>query len=152
MSERVKDPAVAAVLLGKLGRSREMDIQLEIDSGSFLGELKGLEGTTLATIIANLVDNAMEAVDGNREEKRVVKISLYDEDDGITFSVKDTGPGIPPALRHKIFEKGFTGKSDHPGLGLFIVKTHVEALNGEFDVESEEGAGTEFSVYIPHNR
>jgi len=152
VSERVKDLSVAAVLLGKLDRSRAMDIELLIDSGSFLADLRGLEGTTLATIIANLVDNAMEAVNDNSEGKRVVKISLYDENDGITISVKDTGPGIPPELRDKIFEKGFTGKREHPGLGLFIVKTHVESLNGELDVESEEGTGTDFSVYIPHNR
>lgn len=152
VSERVKDPAVAAILLGKLSRSREMDIELQIDSGSFLGKLKDLQGTTLASIIANLLDNAMEAVMNNSKGKRHVEISLYDENDGITISVKDTGPGIPPELRDKIFEKGYTGKSEHPGLGLFILKTHVESLNGEFDVESVEGAGTEFSVYIPHNR
>lgn len=151
ISERVKDPAVAAILLGKIGRSREMDIDFRIEPGSFLGELRGLEGTTLATIIANLADNAMEAVESNEKGKRNVEISLYDEEGAITISVKDTGKGIPSRLKEKIFEKGFSaGKTEHPGLGLFIVKRFVDSLNGELDVESVEGEGTEFSIYIPH--
>jgi sensor histidine kinase regulating citrate/malate metabolism len=151
ISERIKDPTVAAVLLGKMGRARELGIKLRIDPESSLGELKHLEGTTLVTIIGNLVDNAMEAVLKDPAGRKEIELSILDEFDGITITVKDSGPGIPLELKDRIFERGFTtGGESNRGLGLYIIKSLLDSLNGEIDLESNEKGSTEFSVYIPN--
>jgi sensor histidine kinase regulating citrate/malate metabolism len=151
ISERIKDPTVAAVLLGKMGRARELGIKLRIDPESSLGELKHLEGTTLVTIIGNLLDNAMEAVFKDPSGRKEVELFILDEFDGITITVKDTGAGIPAEIRERIFERGFTtGDESNRGLGLYIIKNLLDSVNGEIALESSEKGSTEFSVYIPN--
>ena len=65
----------------------------------------------------------------------------------ITF--RDGGPGIPPEKREKIFEPFYTEKQQGTGLGLSIASRIVEAHGGFIQVDSEEGAWTKFSVYLP---
>jgi sensor histidine kinase regulating citrate/malate metabolism len=151
VSERIKHPAVAAVLLGKTGKARELGVHFRINPDSYLGELKkGLEWTTLVTIIGNLVDNAMEAVMDRPEGNRQIELSILDEFDSITINVKDSGPGMSPEIREKIFDKGFTTREGgNRGLGLYIVKSLLETLNGEIAIESSDSSGTELSLYIP---
>ena len=153
VSERIKDPAVAAVLLGKYGRARELDIGFSIHGESILGEIPGLEGTTLAAVIGNLVDNALEAVQQANDGEQKVEVAIFDSEEELVIRVEDTGTGISEKLQDKIFEKGFTtGKEDHQGLGLYIVSSFVESLCGEIKLESKEGKGTVVTVYIPYEK
>ena len=68
-----------------------------------------------------------------------------------TISVRDTGTGIPEAIRSKIFDPFFTTKpvGQGTGLGLAISYGIVQDHHGSIEVESEEGVGTEFIVKIP---
>jgi len=150
VSERIKDPAVAAVLLGKVGRARELGLELEVDRNSFLSGKQKIEGTRLATIIGNLVDNAMDALQSRADGEKRVKVSLYDERAGMGIIVEDNGAGITTDPVEKIFEKGFTtGKDDRQGLGLYLVKSFVDELKGELKVESSAGKGTRIELHIP---
>ena len=63
--------------------------------------------------------------------------------------VQDTGIGIPPSIRDRLFEPFFTNKSNGTGLGLSIAKSLVELHGGEMWVESEPGEGSTFSFVIP---
>jgi PAS domain S-box-containing protein len=67
------------------------------------------------------------------------------------LTVKDTGKGFSPEIKNSIFEPFFSTKSagEGTGLGLSIVSGIVDRYGGWIDVESEPGAGTEFSVYLP---
>jgi signal transduction histidine kinase len=65
------------------------------------------------------------------------------------ITVEDTGPGIPDAVKGKLFTPLFTTKSKGQGLGLAVVKRLVEGLNGNITVESEEGKGAKFIVNLP---
>lgn len=153
VSERIKDPAVAAVLLGKYGRARELNISFSIIDESILGEIPAAKGTTLAAIIGNLVDNALEAVQQKDGGDKEVKIALFDSGDALTIMVEDSGTGISAELQEKIFEKGFTTAEDeHKGLGLFIVSSFVDSLGGEIKLETKEGKGTVVTVYIPYGK
>jgi signal transduction histidine kinase len=71
----------------------------------------------------------------------------------IAVSVTDTGCGLAPADLSKIFLKGWraatNGSMRGTGLGLFIVKTLVEALAGRLTVESALGHGSCFTVFLP---
>jgi signal transduction histidine kinase len=83
-------------------------------------------------------------------------------DGGVTVRVSDTGSGIPPQEREKLFTPFFTGfdVSKHSsghfehgrkglGLGLSVVKAFVEMHGGRIDVDSEMGKGTTFTVTLP---
>ena len=71
----------------------------------------------------------------------------------VRLTVSDTGRGIPPAIVDKIFDALFTTKlaekKPGTGLGLSIVLAVVEDHAGYLDLESQEGEGTSFSVYLP---
>jgi len=61
----------------------------------------------------------------------------------------DNGKGIAPAQRASIFEPFYTTRSDGTGLGLTIVKKIVEQHDGRIEVESQEGKGTQFTIFLP---
>ena len=69
---------------------------------------------------------------------------------GTAYSaVIDTGVGIPPDLRDKIFQPNFSTKTSGAGLGLAIARKTLEELNGEIDFETREGVGTTFWIRLP---
>ncbi|TSJ44461.1 PAS domain-containing sensor histidine kinase [Mucilaginibacter corticis] len=101
----------------------------------------------LESILLNLLTNALKYRDPARQ--LVIEMSLVIEGDCQVLRVKDNGLGID-LRRHgdrlfKMFGK-FHGNDDARGVGLFIVKTQVEALGGEITVESEPGKGSIFNV------
>ena len=64
-------------------------------------------------------------------------------------TVADTGVGIPPQIREKIFSPFYTTRTQGTGLGLSITRKIVEQGGGSITVASEPGAGTTFTVRIP---
>ena len=64
--------------------------------------------------------------------------------DSLLLCVEDTGPGISPALRQTLFQRGVSTKGRSRGTGLALVQEVVEAYHGEIRVESENGVGTSF--------
>ena len=67
----------------------------------------------------------------------------------ILISVKDTGVGIPEAVKGKLFTPMFTTKSKGQGFGLAVIKRMTEALGGTVTFESQEGKGTKFTIRLP---
>jgi two-component system NtrC family sensor kinase len=63
--------------------------------------------------------------------------------------ISDTGPGIPPEIRQKIFAPFFTTKTRGTGLGLSTAKRLIEAHRGSIDVYCPPGGGTEVRVALP---
>jgi signal transduction histidine kinase len=99
--------------------------------------------------ILNLVGNALDAMPSGGE----LRISTGLEGDGrYAISVEDTGSGIAPADRAKVFEPYFTTKSSGLGLGLILCKKIVEAHGGEIGVDSAEGKGTRIRILLPTSR
>jgi signal transduction histidine kinase len=77
-------------------------------------------------------------------------ITAEEHDGQVLFCLKDTGMGIPEAIRDKLFDSFVTsGKKGGTGLGLAIVKKVVEEHKGKIEVESETGVGTTFKLYFP---
>jgi signal transduction histidine kinase len=68
---------------------------------------------------------------------------------GVRIQVRDTGPGIPEDIRHRLFEPFVSRRSGGSGLGLAIVQRAIEAHRGAIFVESAPGAGTTFTIYLP---
>jgi signal transduction histidine kinase len=67
----------------------------------------------------------------------------------VVIRVSDTGPGIPPPIKERIFQPFFTTKEEGTGLGLSIASRIVEEHDGWLDVSSEEGKGTTFVLTLP---
>ena len=106
-------------------------------------------------VFLNLLINAAHSIGDCHEESEgrgVIKISSRLEGDDAVFTISDTGKGISPEIREKIFEPFFTtkGPGKGTGQGLSIVqKAVIERHNGRLELESAEGVGTTFTVYIP---
>jgi two-component system NtrC family sensor kinase len=101
----------------------------------------------LNQVLMNLIANGLDAIEGRG--KIVITTSQVSE--MFSISVRDTGRGIPEAIRHRIFEPFFTTKpvGQGTGLGLSISYGIVQAHRGTIDVQSEESQGTEFVIRIP---
>ncbi len=104
----------------------------------------------LKVILHNLINNGIKYADSERKES-FVQIDCNVDDENYHLTVADNGIGIEPDQFQKVFEMFYRGteKSKGSGLGLFIVKETVSALNGDVGVESEPGKGTIFTVRIP---
>jgi signal transduction histidine kinase len=107
-----------------------------------------IDSMRLIRVVQNLVTNAVEAI-GTKPGGRIEIQALVD--DGIfTLSVSDNGPGIPEAVRGRIFEPFVTyGKKSGTGLGMAIVRNVVIAHGGTVTFSTEIGRGTMFLVQLP---
>ena len=101
----------------------------------------------LNQVLMNLITNAVDAI----ERQGKIVITTNQAEGMFCISVRDSGKGIPEAIRHRIFEPFFTTKpvGKGTGLGLSISYGIVEAHHGTIDVRSEKDQGTEFIVRIP---
>ena len=102
-------------------------------------------------VLKNLLSNAIKYT----LEGGVIKTGALVNGDEVIISVKDNGLGIPKAQQSRIFQKFFRAdnvvrmNTDGTGLGMYIVKSLVELLEGKIRFESEENIGTTFSVALP---
>jgi signal transduction histidine kinase len=103
-------------------------------------------GSELNQIWTNIIDNAIDAMDGKGE----LRVRTYREDDCVVVEIGDNGPGISPAVRPHIFEPFFTTKAvgQGTGLGLDTVQRIVRKHRGNIQVHSEPG-DTRFQVRLP---
>jgi two-component system sensor histidine kinase PilS (NtrC family) len=110
----------------------------------------------LHRVVFNLVLNAVQASNG----EAVVTVELGNADlseipsgtsvdSCILLKVSDTGPGIPAELRDRLFDPFVTGRPGGTGLGLSVVQRAVEAHQGLVFVDTENGKGTTFSIFLP---
>src|SRR3954447_2983754 len=93
LGEGIEEPVLVALLLGKTATARERGVTLTVEPGARL--CAGFAPTELATIVGNLVDNALEALGPDREGH--VTITLADDGAHATIEVRDDGPGLPDA-------------------------------------------------------
>jgi two-component system CitB family sensor kinase len=147
LPRRIADPALAALLIGKASVASERGIIFSLSPDSRLEAHDGL-GDVLATIVGNLVENAFDVVEGR--PRREVSLRIGDRDGDIHLEVRDSGPGVPPALAARIFEAGYSTKATSAGqrgIGLALVKRLVTQHAGEVSVRNDGGAV--FTVRLP---
>lgn len=144
-------PTDAATLLEGIARlagpsAEQKGVELEVDAGSRSMPLLADMGQ-LEQVFLNLVTNALDAM----EQGGRLTLRARPDGDRVRFEVEDTGTGIDPAVRPRIFEPLFTTKEPGrgTGLGLPIVRDVVIAHGGTVDVHSEPGHGARFEVTLP---
>lgn len=101
----------------------------------------------LIRVFNNLVVNATQAIPSDREGK--IELALYKEGDNAVVRITDNGGGIPPEIRHRVFEPNFTTKTSGSGLGLVICRKIVEAHDGTIGFETRDNEGSDFFIAFP---
>lgn len=106
------------------------------------------EQNQLKKVFINLIKNAIEVMLNGGFV--TISINRY-EDDKIHISIQDEGQGIPSEKLKKLGEPFYTTKEKGTGLGLMVSYRIIGEHNGNIEVESEEGKGTIFHLYLPIN-
>ena len=161
-STGIRDLEVAALLLVKQTRARELGIAVEVAPDSELPPLPTNPAsealrTDLITVVGNLVDNAVEAC----QYGGLVGISIIEQltesaDSELIITVVDNGPGIPPELREQVFLPGYSSKTAHPGrlstgrgIGLTLVRRIAQRHGGSVAVTNGTTSGARITVSLP---
>jgi len=101
-------------------------------------------------VILNLIMNAIEAMSGVDEGTRELFISTREaEPNGVLVGVRDSGPGVAPAILERVFEAFYTTKSSGLGMGLSICRSIVEAHGGRLWATGHTPRGAFFQFTIP---
>ena len=139
-----------------LAKTKGVTLTAKIEIASEPALILKCDPKRIRQVLDNLVDNAIKfslAITGNVE----VSVRNNDAEDGLVFSVKDNGVGIPKNKQQNIFQKFYqadtslTRNAGGTGLGLAICKGIVGAHGGIIWFESEPGKGTTFYFSIPRN-
>ncbi len=141
----VREPAIAALLLGKSAQAAERGVEFVVEPESRLDSLR-IPSRDLLTVVGNLVDNALEAVAGTEMPRRV-SVLVRADDREVVVRVSDSGPGVDEATAGALLRKGWTTKQAGRGLGLSLVAQVVTRYDGSIAVENEGGAV--FTVRLP---
>ncbi|MGX1117515.1 two-component system CitB family sensor kinase [Streptomyces ambofaciens] len=150
ITERIQDPLLAALLVGKATVAAERGVALWVSDRTRLPD-RLVDPRGLVTIVGNLVDNALDAAAGTPHAR--VEVELRAEGRAATLTVRDTGPGIPADHRELVFTAGWSTKESPAhrgrGIGLSLVRRLAERQGGGASVGQAYGGGAEFVVVLP---
>jgi two-component system CitB family sensor kinase len=151
--ERVGDPVLGALLLGKSAVAAERGVEFRLAPETHLDGDAG-HPRDLITVVGNLIDNALDAAAAAPNGgPRWVQVSIRKAAGDIVIEVRDSGSGVPEAEQERIFSEGFTTKAARPGsrrgLGLALVRQVAARRGGVVSVANGEGAV--FTVRLPMN-
>ena len=130
---------VARTLQGQLGAQTELRVSVTDETLGVAANQDALKGALL-----NLITNADQAGSGHTN----ILLHGHRFGDSVHLCVTDDGPGIPEALRARVFEPFFTTRPQGTGLGLSVVKAVATAHGGEVSVATS-GRGTCFTIQLP---
>ncbi len=177
LQERIDSPQLVGLLVAKAVIAAERGVTLTISDDSALAA-GDADPRALLTVVGNLVDNAIDAAGGSGTagQDPAVAVTIRTEADRrVTVSVRDTGPGIAPEDRQRVFVDGYTTKRasgpGRRGLGLALVRRTVVGAGGSItvtglaasdgrtspagpvgDATGEPAVGTVFTVVLPPAR
>ncbi|MEU6756591.1 sensor histidine kinase [Streptomyces sp. NPDC046685] len=150
VTEKVHDPLLAALLVGKATVAAERGVPLRLAATTLLPD-RLVDPGGLVTILGNLVDNALDAAAGSTAP--LVEVELRAEGRTAVLHVRDSGPGVPAARREEIFTEGWSTKQPRAhrerGLGLALVRRLAERQGGSARACEAADGGAEFSVILP---
>jgi signal transduction histidine kinase len=121
-----------------------VDLTLDLDGAApaVLADRRLLERA-----LVNLLENALQAVG----EAGTIRVSLRTRDDGkrVEIEVRDSGPGVAPEFRDRVFEPFFSTKTSGSGLGLALAKKIAEDHGGGVSLQSTPGEPTRAVLWLP---
>lgn len=123
-------------------------ITVHSDLAASLPPIK-LDAELMRRVLANLIDNAAEAMEGSRVRHLRVATRAVGDGDAVEIEVSDSGHGISPADKDKLFLPHFSTKDRGTGLGLAIASRIIAEHNGTIRVEDNLPAGTRILIRFP---
>nr|WP_079036608.1 sensor histidine kinase [Streptomyces luteocolor] len=146
----VSEPVLAALLLGKAAQANEHGVELVVSDDSSIDDgmlPPSLPARDLVTVLGNLIDNAVDAAQGSPSAR--VTVTARADEAGLLLRVSDTGPGVAPAQRTTVLERGWSTKAPTGrGLGLALVHQTVTRNGGELTIRESDEGGAEFEVTL----
>jgi signal transduction histidine kinase len=107
------------------------------------------DSNLLRQVFDNLIDNAVQAMNGDGTLTVRVRAAQQEGEDGMAVDIIDTGEGMDTMVRQRALDPFFTTRPSGTGLGLAIVDRIVDAHGGRFLIESRSGEGTTATVFLP---
>ncbi|MDF1616277.1 Spo0B domain-containing protein [Petrocella sp. FN5] len=149
LSEHIRDNKIAGLLLTKYALLSENKIDFVIDQDSFVDGLPTeLNAEEACSIIGNLLENAMDAV--NQGVQKKIIIFLDSNQDHFIMEIYNSGPPVDEEALAHIYEKGFSTKGNNRGYGLYLVRSIVDNAEGIIDYVYDEGV--RWCVNIPRDK
>lgn len=146
LTKKIKDPSLSAILFSKYNKAEENRIKFNIDESSKISKLpKFMDSEDIVSIVGNLIENSLDAVDNDGSGEVYIKIIQYSE--LIEIKISDNGPGIKDEYMDKIYEQGFTTKEGQRGHGMYIVKQIIDRANGKIELKVNNGVN--WNIIIP---
>jgi two-component system sensor histidine kinase DctS len=152
---RIQNRMLAALILGKIGRAREYNIEFNLAPSSYVPvHSRFLSSYSLVTIVGNLVENAIDAINALEDEEipREITLSIAEKEDSLLITLDDTGIGMSDDTVSRILHEGYSTKGIHRGTGMTLIKQIIRDSGGHITVESEQGNGTSISIIIEKKR
>lgn len=159
LTSRVHDRAVAALLMAKSALAAERKVRLKISERTALDRLEPTDSADVATVLGNLVDNAVDAATsgsrtGDGDPDAWVEVELRQDASSVEIVVRDSGPGVAPELAQEVFSHGFTTKAAQGGdrgIGLALTRLVCKRRGGEVSVANTR-AGAMFTARMSVGR
>jgi signal transduction histidine kinase len=147
----------AALFEAALARALAPDADVSLERRFEPVPMAALDEELVIVALTNLIANAVQAMAGSPPERRRLVAGLACRDVGdaekpareLVFAVTDTGPGIPPELRDRIFYPFFTTRERGSGIGLATVQKVAGSHGGSVELDTRVGEGSTFRIRLP---
>jgi sensor histidine kinase regulating citrate/malate metabolism len=153
---KIENRRIAALLIGKISRGNELNIRVKLLPNSYLpSHSKFLSTDALTTIIGNLIENSMEAINGEEKDDREseeISILIQENENELVISVDDTGIGMSDEVISNVKKGRFSTKGQGRGFGMTLIKNIVESNDGEMTIDSKVDVGTNIVIVIRKKR
>jgi len=140
--DKVVDEASALAFIGL--KEKGVSVSIERQSGLPMVPIDRIQ---IQQVLINLIRNAVDAMEGMPRRELTIKVTREEEE--VRISVTDTGTGIAPEFREKVFQAFATTKTTGMGVGLSISRNIVEAHGGRLWYEPNPAGGTSFVLALP---
>ncbi|MEV6267874.1 ATP-binding protein [Kribbella sp. NPDC051936] len=157
VTRRVHDTTVAALLMAKSSLAAERRVELRVSERTTLLRLDPALSADIATVLGNLVDNAVDAAaqSGTPLSPAWVEVELRQDATSVEIVVRDSGPGVAPELAQEVFAHGFTTKAaaeGERGIGLAMTRLICRRRGGEVAVTNLSEGGAAFVARMSTQR
>jgi signal transduction histidine kinase len=132
------------------GSFDKKEIQFSLEAPALIPKIKG-DRTRLIQVILNLLKNAIDSFSNTEKKDKEIAVNVITDENKITIQIKDNGKGFDLETAGKLFQRGYTTKSEGSGLGLANCRNIIESHNGEITLTSEgidKGATSTIIFYL----
>lgn len=150
IAKRVPLQNIAALLIGKIVRARELGIKLSLKPDScFETNASYLPADCYVTLIGNLLENAMDELNSKDYPTKEIELGIYVQEKHTIITCDDTGGGIPEEILASIYDRHTTTKGEGHGIGFALIKEIIDRYNGTIQIDTEKDIGTSIEITLP---